>query len=154
MCTGGDYESSLSVRLVFAQFRIMMIIVTLLQSVLSGSSRQKFAPGSFCRRKFVSPEGCVAGSCAGPSGGPGFVIPVVLFALVAARVQFDPGGPGFVTTLVYRTTVFAQPQLDVIQLCPSSSRSGWSTLLSGAGMLLSAVSALLRWDVLCNFRAI
>ena len=37
------------------------------------------------------PEVC-AGSYARPSGGPGFVIRVVLFALVAARVQFDPGG--------------------------------------------------------------
>ena len=82
------------------------------------------------------------------------MIRVVLFALVATRVQFDPGGPGFVTTLAYRTPVSAQPQLDVIQLYPSSSRSGWSTLFSGAGMLLSAVSALLRWDFLCNFRAI
>ena len=60
--------------------------------------------------------------------------------------------PEFVATLTSRTPVSAQPQLDVIQLCPSSSRSGWSTLLSGAGMLLSAVSALLRWDFLCNIR--
>ena len=141
MCTsppdrGSDYVSSLSVRpLCSLGFTIRMIIVTLLQSVLSGSSRQKFAPGSLCRKL------CRA-------------VRVVLLALVAARVQFDPGGPGFVTTLAYRALVPAQPQLDVIQLCPSSSRSGWSTLLSGTGMLLSAVSALLRWDFLCNFRAI
>ena len=57
------------------------------------------------------------------------------------------------TRLASRTPVSAQPQLDVSQLCPSSSRSGWSTLHSGAGMLLSAVSALLRWDILCNIRA-
>ena len=67
------------------------------------------------------------------------MIRVVSFALVAARVQFDLGGPAFVTTLAYRAP--AQPQLDVIKLCPSSSRSGWSTLLSGAVMLLLAVSA-------------
>ena len=82
---GGDYVSSLSVHPVFSRFTIMMIILTLLQSVLSGSSRQKFAPGSLYRRKFVSPEVC-AGSCARPSGGPGIMIRVVLFALVAARV--------------------------------------------------------------------
>ena len=29
-------------------------------------------------------------------------------------------------------------------VCRVSTKSGWSTLLSGAGMLLSAVSALLR----------
>ena len=52
-----------------------------------------------CVRKFA--PGVCAGNCAGPSGG--FVIRVVLFAFVAARVQFDPGGPGFVTTPVYRT---------------------------------------------------
>ena len=60
-----------------------------------------------------------------------------VFAFVAARVQFDPAGPGFVTTLAHRTP-------DVIQLCPSSSGSGLSTLLSSAGMLISPVSALLR----------
>ena len=76
---------------------------------------------------------------------------VVLFAFVAARVQFDPGGPGFVTTLAPDP---AQPQLDVIQLCPSSSGSGLSTLLSSAGMLISPVSALLRWDTVCFFIAI
>ena len=79
---------------------------------------------------------------------------IVLFAFVAARVQFDPGGPGFVTTLAYRAPDPAQPQLDVIQLCPSSSGSGLSTLPSSAGMLISPVSALLRWDFVCNFRAI
>ena len=73
MCTsppdpGGDYVSSLSVHPVFARFTIMMIIVTLLQSVLSGSLRQKFAPRSLCRRKFVSPEVCAGiRSCAEPS---------------------------------------------------------------------------------------
>ena len=73
------------------------------------------------------------------------MIRVVLFAFVAARVQFDPGGPRFVTTLAYRTPDPALPQLDVIQLCPSSSGSGLLTLLSSAcaGMLISPVSALL-----------
>ena len=132
--TSPGFGDTLAV-LVFARFTIMMFIVALLQSVLSGSCQ----------------EVCVAGSCAGPSGGPSFVI--VLFAFVAASVQFDPRVPEFVTTLASRTQVSAQPQLDVIQLCPSSSRSGWSTLLSGAGMLLSAVSALLRWDFLCYIRA-
>ena len=134
--------SALSVPLVFARFTIMMFIVALLQSVWFGRSRQKFAPRSWCRRKFVSPEGCVTGSCAGPSVGPSFVIR-------AARVQFDPGEPKFVTTRASRTPVSAQPQLDVIQWCLSSSRSGWLSLLSGAGMLLSTVSVLLRWDFLC-----
>ena len=138
--------SALSVRLVFARFMIMMFIVALLPSVLFGILRHKFAPGSLCRRKFVSP-GVVLGR-------PAFVIRVVLCAFVAARVQFDMGGPKFVTTLASRTPVSAQPQLDMIQLCPSSSRSGWSTPHSGAGMLQLAVSALLRWDFLCNIRAI
>ena len=65
MCTlppdpGGDYVSALSVRPVLARF--MMFIMALLQSVLSGISRQKFAPGSWCRRMFVSPVVCVVGS--------------------------------------------------------------------------------------------
>ena len=55
MCTsprdpGGDYVSSLSVRPVLRD-RMTMIIVTCLQSHLSGS--RKFVPGSSCR-KFVS----------------------------------------------------------------------------------------------------
>ena len=86
-------------------------------------------------RKLVSPEVGVTGSCAGPSGGPSFGIRVALCAFVAARVQFDPGGPKFVTARASRTPVSAQPQLDVIQLCLSSSSSGWLSLLSGAGML-------------------
>ena len=110
--------SSLSVRPVLRD-KITLIIVTCLQSDLSRS--RKIAPGS-SGRKFVSerslaPEIC-AGSCAGPSGGPSFVIRIVLFAFVAARVQFDPGGPGFVTTLAYHTPVRAQPQLDVIHRDP------------------------------------
>ena len=67
------------------------IIVTLLQSVLSGS--QKFMSGSL-HWKFA--PGVCAGNCAGPSGGPSFVRRVVLFAFVAARVYFDSGGPGLV----------------------------------------------------------
>ena len=67
------------------------------------------------------------------------MIRVVLCAFVADRVHFDPGGPTFVTTLASRAPVSAQPQLDVIRLCLSSSRSGWLCLLSGAGVLLSAV---------------
>ena len=62
--------SALSVRLVFTRYTILMFIVALLQSVWFGRSRQKFAPGSWCRRKLVSAEVCVTGSCAGPSGGP------------------------------------------------------------------------------------
>ena len=58
------------------------------------------------------------------------------------------------TTLANRTSDLAQVQLDVIQLCPSSSGSGLSTLLSSAGMLISLVSVLLRWDLVCNFGAI
>ena len=146
--------SALSVRPAFAWFTIMMFIVALLPLVLFGLSRQKFAPGGWCRRKLVSPDACVTGTVAGPSGGPSFEIRVALCAFVVAIVQFDPGEPKFVTTLASRTPISAQPQLDVIQLCPSSSRSGWWTLHSGAGMLLSAVSALLRWDFLCNIRAI
>ena len=69
------------------------------------------------------------------------MIRVVLFAFVVARIQFDPGGPGFVTTHAYRTPDPAQPQLDVIQLFPSSSGSGLSTFLSSASMLISLVSA-------------
>ena len=74
--------SSLSVRPVCD--KIAMIMVTCLQSDLSGS--RKFAPGSSCR-KYVSgslhrkfePAVC-AESSAGPSGGPSFVIRVALFA--------------------------------------------------------------------------
>ena len=44
---GGDDVSSLYVRQVLrVRFTIVMIIVTLLQSVLSGSSRRKFATRS------------------------------------------------------------------------------------------------------------
>ena len=65
---GDDDVSSLYVRPVLRdQFTIMMIIVTLLQSVLSRSSRRKFVSGSL-PWKFV--PGVCAGSCAGPSGGP------------------------------------------------------------------------------------
>ena len=53
-----------------------------------------------------------------------------------------------------RTPVSAQPQLDVVQLCISSSRSGWLSLLSGAGMLPSAVSVSLQRDFLCIIRTI
>ena len=80
MCTsppdpGGDDVSSLSVRPVLHD-RMTMIIVTCLQSDLSGS--RKFALGSLCRkcvsgsshRKVTS--GVCAGSCAGPSRGPQF----------------------------------------------------------------------------------
>ena len=66
---------------------------------------------------------------------------------MAARVQFVLGEPGFVTTLAYRTPDPAQPQLDVIQVCPSSSGSALSTLLSSAGMLISPVSVLLRGNL-------
>ena len=57
MCTlppdpGGDYVSALADRPVFARF--LMFIVALLQSVLFGISRRKFAPRSWCRRMFVS----------------------------------------------------------------------------------------------------
>ena len=113
-----------------------------------------------CARTLVSPEVCVAGSlghremCLAVRGLPSFVIHVVVCAFVAARVQFDPGGPTFVTTRASRTPVSAQPQLDVIQCCLSSSRSGWVSILSGAGMFLSAVSVLLRWDFLCIIRTI
>ena len=62
--------SALSVRLVFARSTIRTFIVTLLQSVWFGRSRQKFAPGSWCRRKLMSAEVCDTGSCAGPSGAP------------------------------------------------------------------------------------
>ena len=58
------------------------------------------------------------------------------------------------TARASRTPVYVQPQLDMIQLCLSSSRSGWLSLLSGAGMLPSAVSVLLRWDFLCVIRTI
>ena len=61
--------SSLSVRPVLHDKITMM---TCLQSELSGS--RKFAPGIY------------AGSCAGPFGGPSFVVRVVLFAFMVARV--------------------------------------------------------------------
>ena len=65
MCTlqpdpGDDYLSALADRLVFARF--LMFIVALLQSVLFGRSRQKFAPGSWCRRMPVSLVVWVVGS--------------------------------------------------------------------------------------------
>ena len=83
--------SSLSVRPVLRD-KITMFMVTCLQSDLSGS--RKFAPGSsgwkFVSGRSLAPAVC-AGSGAGPSGGPSFVIRLVLFAFVAARVQFDLG---------------------------------------------------------------
>ena len=78
----------------------------------------------------------------------------VLCEFMAARVQFDHGEPKLVTARASRTPVCPQPQLDVIQLCLSSSKSGWLSLLSGAGMLPSAVSVLLRRDFLCIIRTI
>ena len=54
--------SALSVRLVFARSTILMFIVALLQSVWLGRSRQKFAPGSWCRRMSVSSVVWVVGS--------------------------------------------------------------------------------------------
>ena len=128
--------SALSVRLAFARSMIRTFIVTFLQSMWFGRSRQKFTPRSWCRRKLMSAEVCDTGSCAGPSEGPSFEIRVVLCAFMTARAQFDPGGPIFVTARVSRTPISAQPQLDVIQLCLTSS--GWLCLLSGAGMLPSA----------------
>ena len=53
---GCDYVSTLAVRPNFARF--LMFIVALLQWVLFGILRQKFAPGI----KLVSPNVCVAGS--------------------------------------------------------------------------------------------
>ena len=102
----------------------------------------------------MSAEVCNTGSCAGPSGGPCFDIRVVLCALMTARIQFDSGGPNFVTARASRTPLSAQPQLDVIQLCPSSSGSGWLSLHSGAGMLPSAMSLLIQRDFLCIIRMI
>ena len=101
-------------------------------------------------RKFVSPEVCVAGSCAGPSEGPSYVIRVVVFAFVAASVQFDPGGPEFVTILASRTPGPGQPLLDVIQLWRDPGGRLFSRELACCS---SAVSALLRWDFLSNIRA-
>ena len=58
---------------------------------------REIVPGVRTRKlvlpKLVSAKVYVAGSCAGPSGGPSFGIRSVLCAFVAARVQFDPGGP-------------------------------------------------------------
>ena len=81
----------------------------------------------------MSPEGCVTGSCAGPSVGPSFVIR-------AARVQFDPGGPKFVTTRASRTPVSAPPQLDpvvpiVIEIrVVVSSLGSWHAPFDGVGV--------------------
>ena len=73
------------------------IIVTLLQSVLSGSgsSCRKFMSGS-SHRKFA--PGVCAGNCAGS-----FVIRVVLFAFVAAKIHFNPERPGLVQRYVSHT---------------------------------------------------
>ena len=65
MCTlqpdpGGDYVFALGDRPVFARF--LMFIVALLQSVLFGRSRQKFATGSWSRRMSVSSVVCVIGT--------------------------------------------------------------------------------------------
>ena len=57
---GGGCMSALAVRTIFSRF--MMFIVALVQSVWFGRSRQKFAPGSWCRRMFVSPVVSVVGS--------------------------------------------------------------------------------------------
>ena len=138
--------SAIYVQLVFARSTIRTFIVTFVQSVWFGRSRQKFAPGSWCRRKLTSAEVCDTGSCAKPSGGPSFDIRVALCAFMTSRVQFDPGGPQYVTARASRTLVSAQPQLDVIQLCLSSSGSGWLSLHSGAGMLPSAVSLSIQRD--------
>ena len=146
--------SAFSVRLVFARSTIRTFIVTFLQSVWFGRSRQKFAPGRWCRRKLMSAKVCDTESCAGPSGDPSFGRRVVLCAFMTVRVQFDPGGLTFVTARVSRTPVSAQPQMDVIQLRLSSSRSGWLSLLSGAGMLPSEVSVSLQRAFLCIIRTI
>ena len=95
--------------------------------------------GSWCRRKFVSP-----GAVLSRPGAP----------VLGCELYFVHSWQKFVTKHASRTPVSAQPQLDVIQLCLSSSRSGWLSLLSGAGMLLSAGSVLLRWDFLCIIRTI
>ena len=69
------FVSALSVRLVFARSMILMFIVALYQWVWFGRSHQKFAPGSLCRRKCVSPEVCVAGSlCRRKFVSPGVVL--------------------------------------------------------------------------------
>ena len=60
--------SALSVQLVFARSTILIFIVALLQSVWFGRSCQKFAPGSWCQRKFVSP-GAVLGRPGAPVVG-------------------------------------------------------------------------------------
>ena len=49
---GGCYMSALAVRMILA--RIIMFIVALVQLVWFGRSRQKFAPGSWCRTMSVS----------------------------------------------------------------------------------------------------
>ena len=49
---GGGYMFALAVRTIFARF--MMFIVALVQSVWFGRLRQKFGPGSWCRRMSVS----------------------------------------------------------------------------------------------------
>ena len=99
----------------------------------------------------MSAEVCDTRSCAGPSGGSSFEKRVVMCAFMTARVQFDPGGPKFVTTRASRTPVSAQPQLDVIQLCLTSSRSGWLSLISGAGKLPSAVSVSLQREFFVSY---
>ena len=58
------------------------------------------------------------------------------------------------TARASRTPVSAQPQWDVIQLCLSSSISGWLSFLSGAGMLPSAVSLSIQRVFLYIIRTI
>ena len=64
---GGDYVSSLYVRpVVRDRFMTMMIIVTLLQLVLSGSSRREIRTGSSCREVRTGSlclEVCAGSSC-------------------------------------------------------------------------------------------
>ena len=81
----GSVTSAISVRLVFARSTIRTFIMMFAQSVVwFGRSRQKFAPGSWCRRKLTSAEVCNTGSCARPSGGPSMDIRVVLCAFMTA----------------------------------------------------------------------
>ena len=116
---------ALSVRPVFTRF--MMFIVALLQSVLSGISRQKLAPGSGCRRMFVSPVVCVIGSVmcvSAHSVRPVFAWSVIMMFIVALlqSVLFGILRQKFALRSWCRRK-FVSPKVCVCALCSPGVRS-------------------------------
>ena len=87
----------------------------------------------------MSPEVCVAGSCAGPSRGPSFVIQVALFAFVAASVQLDPGGTGICDNACVSYTGFCPAAVGRDLVVPIVIEIRVVDFLSGAGVCVASV---------------